>query len=793
MLTTLAAGLALGGCTLAADAQLERARTLLEGGRPGEAIPLLQQIVARRPENADANLLLGQVLLQTGQSQPAIPALQRALDSDQHAVTAGLLLASAQIRDGRPADAIQAVDRVLEKRGTHPAALRIRATAHLQLGAAEQALGDAEKILAVAPDDPEGRTLLGTALIRLGRLDEAEQVLLEAERAEADSGSDSARHARACMLLAAFYASAREDPERAEATWNDCLERHPADPVVVQGATAFLDQRGEAGRAVAVLERAVEARPQALGLRLALARHLAAAGRTGEGDALLRAAAERDGGWGDWNALATFRRGQGDADGALEALAHAVEAAPEMRRDALLFQRALWLLDLDRVEEAAAFRDEIGDRAPTDLLDGRILLSRGQADDALAAFEAAIERRPGDARAHFLAGAAAQTLGRVDRALDAYRTATELAATATDAALAGARLHHAVGEHAAAVELARRHRGARGTAVREAVLVEARALSASGHLPAARALLERWLAGAGSDPEVLALLAEVLGQSDGPAAARARIDAAREAGLDLPAPEAHALLHVYAVQSLAAGDLEAALAAVDRARAARPDAEAPLLLRASLLTAAERPIEAERVLRQALERAPRDPDVLAFLGRWLHLRGRDEEALPRLERAHTAAPANVDSAYLAARILAERGDTTAAIARLRRVVDAAPLHAAALNDLAWQLADAGTDLDRAVGFARRAVRLAPTADALDTLGWVHLARGETGPAIDSLERAVAARPDEPGFRYRLGLALARAGRAAEAGEAFRAALEAAPFPEADAARRELARLDAAIP
>ena len=58
----------------------------------------------------------------------------------------------------------------------------------------------------------------------------------------------------------------------------------------------------------------------------------------------------------------------------------------------------------------------------------------------------------------------------------------------------------------------------------------------------------------------------------------------------------------------------------------------------------------------------------------------------------------------------------------------------------------------------------------------------------TLEQAVAQKPDDPGFRYRLGLALARSGRDAAAREAFTRALATGSFPEAEQARAELARL-----
>jgi Flp pilus assembly protein TadD len=82
---------------------------------------------------------------------------------------------------------------------------------------------------------------------------------------------------------------------------------------------------------------------------------------------------------------------------------------------------------------------------------------------------------------------------------------------------------------------------------------------------------------------------------------------------------------------------------------------------------------------------------------------------------------------------------------------------------------------------------------LDTLGWVRLRRGEIEPAVAAFERALAKQPEFSTARYHLGLALARRGDAEAARQAFDAALAAGPFPESDAARRELERLAAEEP
>ena len=125
---------------------------------------------------------------------------------------------------------------------------------------------------------------------------------------------------------------------------------------------------------------------------------------------------------------------------------------------------------------------------------------------------------------------------------------------------------------------------------------------------------------------------------------------------------------------------------------------------------------------------------------------------------------------------------------LRALLRRNPEHLAACNDLAWLLAEQGEDLDLALALATRAARIDPRPEVLDTLGWVRLRRGEIEPAIAAFEKALAERPELSTARYHLGLALVQRGDEEAARQAFRAALDAGPFPESEAARRELERL-----
>jgi len=135
------------------------------------------------------------------------------------------------------------------------------------------------------------------------------------------------------------------------------------------------------------------------------------------------------------------------------------------------------------------------------------------------------------------------------------------------------------------------------------------------------------------------------------------------------------------------------------------------------------------------------------------------------------------------------GDRVGAKQRLEEVVRRDPGHAASRNDLAWLLAESNQDLDRALQLAEAAHKIDPRPEVTDTLGWVHLQRGELDLAVASFDEALKARPDSPSVRYHLGIALARQGEHQRAQATLQQALADGPFPEADAARSELAKLE----
>ena len=170
-----------------------------------------------------------------------------------------------------------------------------------------------------------------------------------------------------------------------------------------------------------------------------------------------------------------------------------------------------------------------------------------------------------------------------------------------------------------------------------------------------------------------------------------------------------------------------------------------------------------------------DVMTLWWLARSLTARGRAEEARPLLRQACELSP---DAVFVVADLAVvehQLGDTDRAVQLLSGYHTTHPDNVTGANNLAWILAEQGTDLDRALALAKNACRHRTSSTAfLDTLGWVHIRRGDGESAAHALQQAVALDAHNPTYHYHLGLAHRLAGEPEQARAAFARAVELAP-------------------
>jgi tetratricopeptide (TPR) repeat protein len=421
------------------------------------------------------------------------------------------------------------------------------------------------------------------------------------------------------------------------------------------------------------------------------------------------------------------------------------------------------------------------------MIRGRIFLARGDAEAALAAFDEGIANWPGNAGARYLAGIAALQLGNFERAIVELRESVRVDDSATEAARILARLHFDRREYHQAIAfsaIAQQHSGPAQRA--EDLKLDARALAALGEFDRARSAIRTLAASPGREGEAAAELAAVERMASGSAAAIAAVE---NLDLDLREPANEPALRSLADDLTATAQADRAIDSVGRALQAQPDSASLYALMGTTLARAYRPTDARSAFERALAIDANHPEALGGMAALAGARGDTERAVELFDRAAGIDPGNEVYAYAAAQRVLAAGDRKTAEARLRAIVRRSAGNPEARNDLAWLLATEGRDLDLALSLAREASRLRPESATLDTLGLVHIERGEIEEAVDVLEKAIAAPGVSPTVHYHFAIALIRSENTELAREMLKRALAGGDFPEAEAARKQLAELD----
>jgi tetratricopeptide (TPR) repeat protein len=547
-----------------------------------------------------------------------------------------------------------------------------------------------------------------------------------------------------------------------------------------------LDSIGKPERATELIRIAVEAAPEVLALHAALANRLAQQGETKEAEAVLRNAVEQIGSASAWNMLVGYYRRQRDPERALEA----IEKVAELRDggdDLMRFTRADLLIDLGELDRAEALAKTLEGPTYATMIRGRILLSRGDANAALAAFDEGIANWPNNAGARYLAGVAALQLGNFERAIIELRESVRVDSNATEAARILARLYFERADYQQAVAfsaIARKQSHADQLA--EDLKLDLRAWAALGEFSKARSAARTLASLPGQRARAAAELALVERMETGPKAAVAAIE---NLGLDLTDPANEEVLRSLADHLVALQQTDRAISTIDAALKAKSNNASLHALLGTTLARAYRVDDARVAFKRALEIDSQNSEALGGLAALIATGGDSPRAIEMFDRAGELDPNTARYPYSAARLVLATGDRENAGARLRDVVKLFAGHAGSRNDLAWMLAKSGEELDLALSLAEEASRLSSEPEFLDTLGFIHLERGETQEAIEVLERAVAGNGASPSIHYRLGTALSRSGDTERARKFLSQALEAGTFPEAEAARRQLAQLE----
>jgi tetratricopeptide (TPR) repeat protein len=175
---------------------------------------------------------------------------------------------------------------------------------------------------------------------------------------------------------------------------------------------------------------------------------------------------------------------------------------------------------------------------------------------------------------------------------------------------------------------------------------------------------------------------------------------------------------------------------------------------------------------------PKSVQAYSAIGNLYQLQGATESALASYEKASELAPNDTKILSAMAILESNSGQARQAIQTLNRQLALDPNNAAAMNNLAFNLAETGTDLDQALALAERVARRFPNEPGvIDTLGWVYAKRGLNQSALQVLGGLVKKYPSEPAFRYHLAVVLLQDKHPSDAKREFLAALSQHPPKE----------------
>jgi tetratricopeptide (TPR) repeat protein len=181
---------------------------------------------------------------------------------------------------------------------------------------------------------------------------------------------------------------------------------------------------------------------------------------------------------------------------------------------------------------------------------------------------------------------------------------------------------------------------------------------------------------------------------------------------------------------------------------------------------------AKQELTAAVRYNPHEAMTLYNLGLVLMMMEDRESALEFLKKAHALSNDVFEINYQIGRLLLEMKDTDGALPYLNRAIELEPASAQSFRSMGdYHLAL--NSLDEAVGNYKKAIKLNPNdSAALSALGAVYDMRDEnTEIATLYCEKSVQLSPEEGLFYLRLGRLYLKQDRAAEAGNAFKAAAE----------------------
>lgn len=181
-------------------------------------------------------------------------------------------------------------------------------------------------------------------------------------------------------------------------------------------------------------------------------------------------------------------------------------------------------------------------------------------------------------------------------------------------------------------------------------------------------------------------------------------------------------------------------------------------------------------------------DLYLRMGETRRRKGDLSAAILMLQKARELSPENAAAVSTLALVLDQAGRHDEAKQLYRDAARLDQRNGIALNNLAYLITEENGDLNEALTLAKRAYEVMPnSSEVVDTLGWIHLKRGELSSAVQRFASAVSKEPGRGPFRTHLMKAIEQAGNMSAAAMELRLLLLGPSSPDADRRIAELAQ------
>lgn len=190
--------------------------------------------------------------------------------------------------------------------------------------------------------------------------------------------------------------------------------------------------------------------------------------------------------------------------------------------------------------------------------------------------------------------------------------------------------------------------------------------------------------------------------------------------------------------------------------------------------------------KKVQEKYPKDVTIVMRLGEAYRAKGDLNSAISTIQLAAQLAPGNAMPTLTLAMLFDASGQAEKSKSYYEQVLTKEPDNAMALNNLAYIMAEQGTNLDQALTMVQKAKQKLPNnPEVSDTLGWIYIKKNLSDSAIGIYRDLLTKFPERSTFHYHLGMAYFQKGDRPQAKKVLQTALTKGPSKTEEAKIKEL--------